>query len=166
MSGKHPGVLVHATAVELRCGQDIAGVLLTGPAGSGKSSLALALVDQPGLGLCANGPLITRLVSDDQVSLIRTGPDIVMSAPDSLAGLLEVRGMGIVQLREVCPPARLSFVVEHQPAGQQERLPQAAATSLLGQQVPVFQADLAAPAAASRIRVLAQLHWGQLQLVD
>ena len=60
----------------------------------------------------------------------------------------------------------LAFVVEHQPAGQQERLPEAAATSLLGQQVPVFQADLAAPAAASRIRVLAQLHWGQLQLVD
>lgn len=166
MSGKHPAVMVHATAVELRCGEHLAGVLLTGPAGSGKSSLALALVDQPGLGLCANGPLITRLVSDDQVSLVKDGADIVMSAPDTLAGMLEVRGVGIVQLREVCLPARLAFVVEHQPACQQERLPEAATTSLLGQQVPLYRADLSAPAAASRIRVLAQLHWGQLQLVD
>jgi HPr kinase/phosphorylase len=166
MSSEHAGVLVHATAVELRCGEDMAGVLIKGAPGSGKSALALALIEEPGLGLCANGPLVTRLVSDDQVSLMKDGSDIVMSAPGALAGLLEVRGVGIVQLSEACPPARLAFVVEHQPAGLQDRLPEATATSLLGQQVPLFRADLGAPAAASRIRVLAQLHWGQLQLVE
>jgi HPr kinase/phosphorylase len=166
MSGEQAGLMVHATAVELRCGEDLAGVLIKGAPGSGKSALALALIDEPGLGLCANGPVVTRLVSDDQVSLVKDGPHIVMSAPDALTGLLEVRGVGIVQLRDNCPPARLAFVVEHQPVGLQDRLPEATATSLLGQQVPLFRADLAAPATASRIRLLAQLHWRQLQLVE
>lgn len=166
MTGEHAGMLVHATAVELRCGEDLAGVLIKGAPGSGKSALALALIDEPGLGLCASGPVVSRLVSDDQVSLVKEGPDIVMLAPDALTGLLEVRGVGIVQLRQNCPPARLAFVVEHQPSGLQDRLPEAATTSLLGQQVPIFRADLGAPGAAGRIRVLAQLHWGRLQLVE
>jgi hypothetical protein len=58
----------------------------------------------------------------------------------------------------------LAFVVEHQPAAQQQRLPEAT-TGLLDLPFPLYRADFAAAgAAASRIRLLAQLHWGQLGL--
>lgn len=68
------------------------GVLLRGPSGAGKSVLALSLLDRwEGRGLPA------FLVSDDRVDLVQTGRDLSMKAPDSLAGLIELRGRGIVQ---------------------------------------------------------------------
>ena len=68
------------------------GVLLRGPSGAGKSVLALSLLDRwEGRGLPA------FLVSDDRVDLIETGRQLSMQAPHSLAGLIELRGRGIVQ---------------------------------------------------------------------
>jgi serine kinase of HPr protein (carbohydrate metabolism regulator) len=164
MTGEQASDLVHATAIELRCGEASAGVLLTGPPGSGKSSVAFALIDQPGHGLCPAGPVRARLVSDDQVRLMQQGPGIVMTPPAGLAGLLEVRGIGIVRHDNCCASARLAFVVDHQPAAQQQRLPEAATTGLLDLPFPLYRADFAAAGAAGRIRLLAQLHWGQLGL--
>ena len=67
------------------------GVLLRGPSGAGKSVLALALLDRwEGRGLPA------FLVSDDRVDLVETGRTLSMQAPDRLAGLIELRGRGIV----------------------------------------------------------------------
>jgi serine kinase of HPr protein (carbohydrate metabolism regulator) len=58
----------------------------------------LALIDEPGhWGCVPAGPVRARLVSDDQVRLMQQGPHIVMSPPAGLAGLLEVRGIGIVR---------------------------------------------------------------------
>lgn len=68
------------------------GVLLRGPSGAGKSVLALSLLDrwetrdQPAF-----------LVSDDRVNLVQTGRQLAMQAPASLAGLIELRGRGIVR---------------------------------------------------------------------
>lgn len=68
------------------------GILLRGPSGAGKSVLALSLLDRwEGRGLPA------FLVSDDRVDLVQTGRDLSMVAPDKLAGLIELRGRGIVQ---------------------------------------------------------------------
>jgi len=68
------------------------GVLLRGPSGAGKSVLALSLLDRwEGRGLPA------FLVSDDRVDLVQTGRDLSMRAPESLAGLIELRGRGIVR---------------------------------------------------------------------
>lgn len=68
------------------------GVLLRGPSGAGKSVLALSLLDRwEGRGLPA------FLVSDDRVDLVQTGRDLSMRAPESLAGLIELRGRGIVK---------------------------------------------------------------------
>lgn len=68
------------------------GVLLRGPSGAGKSVLALSLLDRwEGRGLPA------FLVSDDRVELVQTGRELSMRAPETLAGLIELRGRGIVK---------------------------------------------------------------------
>jgi serine kinase of HPr protein (carbohydrate metabolism regulator) len=68
------------------------GVLLRGPSGAGKSVLALTLLDRwEGRGLPA------YLVADDRVDLVLTGRELNMRAPDTLAGLIELRGRGIVK---------------------------------------------------------------------
>ncbi|MDJ0896080.1 MAG: HPr kinase/phosphatase C-terminal domain-containing protein [Alphaproteobacteria bacterium] len=108
--------LVHASCVAL----DGAGVLLRGPAGSGKSDLALRLIDS-GAGL----------VADDQCVLTRTGEALSAEAPVALAGLLEVRGIGIVRL-PVCGPAPVRLVVDLVAADAVERLPEPAFCDLLG----------------------------------
>ncbi|MGV8831678.1 MAG: HPr kinase/phosphorylase [Devosia sp.] len=67
------------------------GVLLRGPSGAGKSVLALTLLDRWALrGLPA------FLVSDDRVDLVRTKQKVTMQAPAQMAGLIELRGRGIV----------------------------------------------------------------------
>lgn len=73
--------MVHATAIALG-GQ---ALLLVGPPGSGKSDLALRLIDRGAI-----------LIADDQVCLTREGDELLASAPESLAGLVEMRGIGIV----------------------------------------------------------------------
>lgn len=79
---------IHATGLLL--GQT--GVLLRGPSGAGKSVLALTLLDRwEGRGQPA------FLVSDDRVDLVATGGQLVMNAPDALAGLIELRGRGIIR---------------------------------------------------------------------
>ena len=70
---------LHASAVAL----DGRGVLITGAAGSGKSSLALTLM--------AYGAV---LISDDQTELSRVGDTIWARAPETISGLIEARGAG------------------------------------------------------------------------
>ncbi|MFD2648315.1 HPr kinase/phosphorylase [Devosia albogilva] len=67
------------------------GVLLRGPSGSGKSVLALALLDRWEM---RNQPAF--LVADDRVDLAETGRELTMQAPPQLAGLIELRGRGII----------------------------------------------------------------------
>lgn len=67
------------------------GLLLRGPSGAGKSVLALSLLDR-----WESRGLPAFLVSDDRVDLVQTGRELSMRAPDNLAGLIELRGRGIV----------------------------------------------------------------------
>lgn len=67
------------------------GVLLRGPSGAGKSVLALSLLDR-----WESRGLPAFLVSDDRVDLAVTGRQLSMQAPETLAGLIELRGRGIV----------------------------------------------------------------------
>nr|WP_295889827.1 hypothetical protein [uncultured Devosia sp.] len=79
---------VHGTGLLLGS----SGVLLRGPSGAGKSVLALSLLDRwEGRGLPA------FLVSDDRVDLVQTGRELSMRSPENLAGLIELRGRGIVK---------------------------------------------------------------------
>ena len=97
--------LVHGTCVAL--GRSAA--LLRGPSGSGKSDLALRF-----LFLARRGPAALEaptLVADDQVSLSRSGERLLAGPPDTIRGKLEVRGIGIVEVKSVAD-AELALVVD------------------------------------------------------
>lgn len=83
---------IHATCVAING----AGLLLIGPSGCGKSDLALRLLN-PG---CSDATA-SRLVSDDQVEVTKAGGRLYASPPASIAGRLEVRGVGIVTVPHV-----------------------------------------------------------------
>jgi len=133
---------VHGTCVVLA----EFGVLLCGPSGSGKSDLALRLVDDG-----------ARLVADDRVDLERHGDGIWAGPPGRLAGQLEVRGIGIVHLDDVemasADRAKLGLVVELTDRTAVERLPEAGSRDLLGVKLPVLALDPFAASATAKIRV-------------
>ena len=126
--------LVHGTCVAL--GRTAA--LLRGPSGSGKSDLALRF-----LFLARRGPAALEapiLVADDQVYLTRKGARLAARAPDSIRGKIEVRGVGIVEVKSA-EDAELALVVDLvAAAGDIERLPDGGATTrLLGLDIPLVR---------------------------
>ena len=98
---------IHASCVSI--GES--AVLLRGAPGSGKSDLALRLIDGGG-----------RLVADDQVLLTRDGSQVIARPPKTIGGLLEVRGLGIIKV-PYRSEAVLVLVVDVTPAEADERLP-------------------------------------------
>jgi HPr kinase/phosphorylase len=109
-------LLMHGTAVAI----DGEALLLRGPPGAGKSDLALRLIDGG-----------ARLVADDQAELSRRGDRVWVRAPAVIAGLIEVRGVGILCLEGVAE-APLALLVDLVPEAQIERLPEAAVETVLG----------------------------------
>jgi serine kinase of HPr protein (carbohydrate metabolism regulator) len=93
---------IHATGLVL----DGVGLILRGPSGAGKSLLALELIDE----WEARG-LDGRLVSDDRIDIEATSKGLVMHAPKAIAGMIELRGRGIVQ-RPFIAEAPLHLVVD------------------------------------------------------
>jgi len=120
------------------------GVLLLGPAGSGKSDLLLRLLAQD-----------FTLVADDQVR-VRDG---MASPPDALAGLMEVRGLGIVRLPYTAT-ARLALAVE---LGTGDRLPDPARHAGTG--LPLVRIDPAQPSAAARVALALDCALGSVMQV-
>ena len=74
---------IHATAVDIKG----SGVLILGDSGSGKSDLALRLIENKG----------AVLVSDDRVNITVQKGKLLAFCPENIEGLLEVRGIGIVK---------------------------------------------------------------------
>lgn len=101
-------------------------VLLRGPPGSGKSDLALRLIDGG-----------AHLVADDQTELRRSGTDLVASAPPTIAGHIEIRGVGILPC-PAAPIAPLRLVVDLVAPDEVERLPEARSCHYLDCDVPLI----------------------------
>ena len=163
-----PAVCIHATCLEFSSGELSIGVLLRGPSGSGKSMLALRLLDEAGTGLANNGvPAMTAsLVSDDQVRLRPVDGVLLASAPAAISGLMEVRGVGIVQVPCVTAHARVGIVIDHAPSAAVDRMPLEARAGLCGINLPLHHLDFTRPDAPARTRLLARLAWGQVQLAS
>jgi serine kinase of HPr protein (carbohydrate metabolism regulator) len=125
---------VHASTVA----SDGRAVLIMGPSGAGKSDLALRLFDRG-----------FTLVSDDQTIVKRDGERLIASPPPTIAGKLEIRGIGIVevQCRSDVPVA---LVVEL--TGQIERLPDDIRHRvILGAKLPFITVDAMTASAASKV---------------
>jgi HPr kinase/phosphorylase len=147
---------LHATTVSLNG----TAVMIRGASGTGKSDLALQLLESTGNGLTGQ-PITTVLVADDQTILSRRGEIIYASCPDTIAGLLEVRGHDVLQV-EAAQNLPLVLVVDLRPSAQIERLPQPEdmLTQILGLAIPNIMIDPAKASAASRLRVA----WARLAL--
>jgi HPr kinase/phosphorylase len=140
--------LVHGSCVALN-GK---GVLIRGKPGSGKSDLALRLIDQTGFGL---GETLWRgqLVADDQVLLTKQEGEIIVNPPEALAGMLEIRGQGIVSLAFV-GNVKLALIVDLVASTEIPRMPEPhdMATELHGVVLPRLFLDARQDSAAARIR--------------
>ena len=132
-------MLLHASCVSLGG----AGLLLLGVPGSGKSSLALRLMERG-----------WSLVADDQVEITPQEHGLAAAPPGPLAGRLEIRGLGVF---EALPHAatRLLLVARLRPAGTIARLPEPSRWRAHGVELPEFPldaADVAAPEKAAWAR--------------
>lgn len=127
---------VHASTVAM----DGRAVLLTGLSGAGKSDLALRLIDRG-----------FTLVSDDQTIVKRQANRLVASCPPTIAGKLEIRGIGIIEVDHVTdvPVAllvELTSEVQRLPDDSRER-------PILGVPVPLISVDAKAASAASKVAI-------------
>lgn len=135
-------MLIHATCVAV----DGVGLLLRGPSGAGKSDLALRMI-------MAHG---ARLVADDCCLVEWVGERLTVRAPPTIAGLMEARGIGLVQ-----PPslesAPLGAVVDLVPAAQVERLPDPEKLTILGCALPLRRLHAFENSAPLKLLLLARL---------
>ena len=114
-----PSPTIHASAVLV--GER--AVLIRGPSGSGKSRLALELLQAGRSGaLCCGALRFARLVGDDRVHIAAAHGRLLVHPAAALAGMIELRGVGIVKLPYE-PRAVVGLVVDL--AAETERLPDA-----------------------------------------
>jgi serine kinase of HPr protein (carbohydrate metabolism regulator) len=127
---------LHASCVAL----EGRAILIGGPSGSGKSDLALRLLDRG-----------FTLVSDDRTIVRKDGERLIASAPATIKGKLEIRGVGIVDMESVSdvPVAlvvELTSDIQRLPDDSRER-------KILGAGVPLINVDATTASAASKVAV-------------
>ncbi|MBK8211391.1 MAG: HPr kinase/phosphatase C-terminal domain-containing protein [Rhodospirillales bacterium] len=129
---------------------DGSGVLLRGSSGAGKSDLALRVLATGG-----------RLVADDYTYLQLESGGLRASPPESLAGLLEVHGIGIIRV-EAETDVPLIAVIDLVPQADVERLPVIEEEQMLGVTLVRFQLTAFETSAAAKVRLVAEIARGNV----
>ncbi len=139
---------LHACAVVL----GRIGLLVSGPSGSGKTRLCLGLI-----AACRAQGVFARLVADDQAFLSARAGRLVATAPQTIAGLAELRGFGPAPVHSL-PAAVIDRLVRMVPAGAAPRLPEPATETLRGIALP--RLEVAADAGPAGVNAV--LGWLEL----
>ena len=125
---------LHASTVAL----DGRAVLIAGISGAGKSDLALRLIDRG-----------FTLVSDDQTVVQKRDSRLLATAPSTIRGKLEIRGLGIVDMPTVAD-VPVALVVEL--TSDIRRLPDDARERVIcGQAVPLISVDAMTASAPAKV---------------
>ncbi|MEH3106753.1 MAG: HPr kinase/phosphatase C-terminal domain-containing protein [Sphingomonas fennica] len=127
---------IHATCVAI----EGRGVLLLGPPGAGKSDLALRLIDRG-----------ARLVADDGVALRADGDRLVASAPPTITGQMEVRGLGILPF--AATEAAVALAIDLVAVPERMAPDPLPTIELAGVAVPHLALDGRGPSAAIRVEL-------------
>jgi len=132
---------VHASAVAI--GER--AVLIGGRSGQGKSDLALRLIDRG-----------AALISDDYTSIRRVGGRALASAPATIAGKMEVRGVGLIEMEAAANvPVALFVDLDMAP----ERLPEPGEPrTLAGVKIPVVALNALEASAPIKVEAALKLH--------
>jgi HPr kinase/phosphorylase len=134
-------ILLHASCVAVHG----LGVLIRGPSGSGKSDLALRLIDEG-----------AELVADDYCEIEAVGDILLAKALALIAGRIEVRGHGIVSVTHR-DQAMIAAVIDLAPWREIERLPEETHTAIAGISLPWIRLDPTTVSATARVRLLLRL---------
>ena len=134
MNSRLSSETLHASTVAM----DGRAVVIAGPSGSGKSDLALRLLDRG-----------FTLVSDDQTMISKDGERLIANAPPTIAGKLEIRGIGIFEVPRVSDVPVSLFVeltsdIQRMPDDSRER-------RILGTGVPLISIDAMTASAPSKV---------------
>lgn len=119
-------------------------ILIEGRPGCGKSTLALALIDRG-----------AKLVGDDGVALQLTDGELIASPPDTTAGLLEIRNVGLVRFPVVAAPVALVLAIDPDAPRFVE---QAGTAAIEGVPIPLLRFALGGSADAVRAEQALALH--------
>jgi serine kinase of HPr protein (carbohydrate metabolism regulator) len=134
-------MIVHAGLVALRIGGLWRGALITGPSGAGKSDLALRALEAG-----------FRLVADDRTLLWTSGGKLYGKAPETLFGLIESRGQGVVAETAV-PFCEIRLVAAcADPAAIERMPPPGEAETLLSLAIPRLALAPLEPSAPAKLR--------------
>lgn len=150
MTQAGPETVEHASAVAI----DGRAVLIFGPPGSGKSDLALRLIHAG-----------ARLIADDGTKLRREGGAVYALPPEAIAGLMEVRGVGVVTVPGAATaadafPVALAVNLVSDPA-LVARMPDPASRELAGAMVPCVSLWGFAASAVAAVGVALDLALGR-----
>jgi HPr kinase/phosphorylase len=130
--------LIHASCVTIAA----MGVLIRGPSGSGKSDLALRLIDGG-----------AELVADDYCETSVKDGKLFVEAPTNIAGKMELRGHGIISL-PFRPSAKVELVVDLMREKDIERLPDTNTCIIEGICLRHMTVDAFSASAAAKVRLV------------
>lgn len=130
--------LHHASCVEF----EGKGIVIFGPSGSGKSDLALRLIDAGG-----------KLVSDDYVEIVSDGDILYAHPAPNIAGMIEVRGVGLIKLAYK-KSSILVLALDLVSVEKIDRLPTPKMFNENGVEIPLYAFDAFSASAIAKIRLM------------